>query len=89
MLTELEADILGELYFITTWPELAAALKRPPTDAALRTALEALVKRGLVRSYFPDPDSEFHYQPMLFAEHYPQMQYLASKAGLVAHNTAD
>ncbi|MBC7448273.1 MAG: hypothetical protein H7330_09465 [Hymenobacteraceae bacterium] len=86
-MTDLEFDVLDELYFVTSWPELVAALGRAGADAELRATVESLVKRGLVRTYFPDPDSELHYQPLLFAEHYPQMLYLASKAGLIAHNT--
>lgn len=86
-MTDLEFDILDELYFVTSWRELTAALGRPTDDAALAAAVEGLVKQGFIRTYFPDPDSEFHYQPMLFAAHYPQLLYLASKAGLLAHNT--
>ena len=119
-MSDLEFDILDELYFVTSWRELAAALHRPTDDAALRAAViglperntvqdevavlladsgsfpvdgfvqraavEELVKRGHLRTYFPDADSEFAYQPMLFGEHYQQMLYLATKAGLLAHN---
>lgn len=85
--TDLEYDILDELHFVTTWPALADALRRPSTDLVLRTTAEDLVKRGLIRTYFPDPDSEFAYQPMLFAAHYAQMLYLASKAGLLLMHT--
>jgi hypothetical protein len=88
-MTDLEYDILDELYFVTSWPTLADALKRSTTDAALRTAVEALAKRGFVRTYFPDPDSEMTYHPLLFGEHYQQMLYLASKAGLIAHTSGE
>ena len=88
-MTDLEFDILDELYFVTNWKDLLAALGRPADDAPLRTAIEGLVQRGLVRTYFPDPDSELHYQPLLFAAHYPQMLYLATKAGLLAHTTSE
>ena len=87
-MTDLEFDILDELYFVTGWRALTSALSRPPDDVTLRAAVEDLVRRGWVRTYFPDPDSEFHYQPMLFAEHYPQLQYLATKAGLLAHHAS-
>ncbi len=87
-MTDLEFDILDEVYFVTSWPNLAAALQRPADDIDLRDTVETLVQRGLIRTYFPDPDSELHYQPMLFREHYRQMQFLASKAGLLAHTTA-
>ncbi len=87
-MTDLEFDVLDELYFVTSWPELVARLGRPGPDPELRASVESLVKRGLVRTYFPDADSELHYQPLLFAEHYPQMLYLASKAGLLAHHNS-
>lgn len=86
-MTDLEFDILDELYFVTNWNDLADALGRPVADPDLRAAVEGLVRRGLVRTYFPDPDSEMAYQPLLFGEHYRQMLYLASKAGLLAHNS--
>lgn len=85
-MTDFEFDILDELYFVISWPELAHALGRTVADQELRAGVEELVKGGLVRLYFPDPDSEFTYHPMLFADHYPQMLYLASKAGLLAHH---
>ena len=85
-MTDLEFDIIDELYFVTGWRELTAALHRPIDAADLRAAVEGLVRRGLVRTYFPDADSELHYQPMLFAAHYPQLLYLATKAGLLAHH---
>ncbi len=88
-MTDLEYDILDELYFVTGWPALANTLQRPVTDPDLRTAMEALVKRGFVRTYFPDPDSEMTYHPLLFGEHYLQMLYLASKAGLIAHTSGE
>lgn len=85
-MTDFEYDILDELYFVISWPELAQALGRTPADEELRAGVEALVQRGFIRLYFPDPDSEFIYHPMLFADHYPQMLFLASKAGLLAHH---
>ena len=88
-MSDFEFDVLDELYFVTSWPTLAAAVGRPAADPALRSAVERLVRDGLVRAYFPDPDSEMPYQPLLFDAHHRQMLYLASKAGLLAHNTND
>lgn len=85
-MSDLEFDIIDELYFVTSWRELTVALGLASDNPDLRAAVELLVQRGFLRSYFPDPDSEFAYQPMLFAAHYQQMQYLATKAGLLAHN---
>lgn len=87
-MSDLEFDVLDELYFVTSWAALAAAVGRSTTDTELRAAVEGLVQRGFVRTYFPDADSELHYQPLLFAEHFPQMLYLATKAGLLAHHTS-
>jgi hypothetical protein len=40
-----------------------------------------------VKCFFPDPDTEMPYEEAAFARQYRHYYYLATKAGLVAHNS--
>jgi hypothetical protein len=49
--------------------------------------LSNLLERGLVRYYWPDPDTELAYEPTSFGALGQDASYLASKEGLLQHNT--
>ena len=84
-MTEIEFDILDELYFVTAFEDLGRQLRLP--EAELGGHLQALVAKGYVKCFFPDPDSEIAYEEAAFAQNYRRYFYLATKAGLVAHNS--
>lgn len=84
-MTEIEFDIIDELYFVTAFEELSRQLNLP--EAELGRYLQALVGQGYVKCFFPDPDTEIAYEAGAFAQNYRRYFYLATKAGLVAHNS--
>lgn len=84
-MTDIQIDILDELYFVTSFAELAANLGLE--ENALCRELGDLIKQGYVKCFFPDPDSEIDYPEASFADTCQQYFYLATKAGLLAHNS--
>jgi DNA-binding Lrp family transcriptional regulator len=78
-------DIMDELYFVTAFPEIARQLGLPEADLCRR--LQELVVQGYVKCFFPDPDTEIPYQAAAFTHQCREYYYLATKAGLVAHNS--
>lgn len=84
-MTETEADILDELYFVTSFKALNQMLE---LDAeTLRANLQTLVLQGYVKCFFPDPDTEVDFTPETFAANCETYFFLATKAGLLAHNS--
>jgi hypothetical protein len=84
-MTDTEFDIIDELYFVTGFAALSRQLDLP--EAELGRHLQDLVIRGYVKCFFPDPDTEIPYAEAAFAHQYRDYYYLATKAGLVAHNS--
>lgn len=84
-MTDAEFDILDELYFVTSFRDLLQ--KTELTTAELEQHLRSLLEKGLVRSYWPDPDTELAYEPTSFGAIGRDAFYLASKEGLLQHNT--
>ena len=83
--TDPEFDLLDELYFVTPFRALLqkTGLPAPELENQLRTLLE----QGLIRSYWPDPDTELAYETTSFGAIARDAAYLASKEGLLQHNT--
>lgn len=84
-MTDTEFDIIDELYFVTAFEALRRALELP--EEVLGRHLQGLVVQGYVKCFFPDPDTELPYDQEAFAQRFRQYYYLATKAGLVAHNS--
>ncbi|MDX5438015.1 MAG: hypothetical protein LPK03_12510 [Pontibacter sp.] len=80
-----EFDILDELYFVTSYPDLKRTLSL--TDQELCAALQSLIQQGYVRIHYPDQDTEHTYDAQTFGQQCQQYYYLASKAGLIVHNS--
>lgn len=85
-MTEQEFEILDELYFLQTFGALESEVTYKSDDLAV--ILGKLIEKGWVRVY-ESPDEEIHYNPETFAVEYRKYYYLASKAGLLAHNSTD
>jgi len=83
--TDPEFNLLDELYFVTPFRTLLqkTGLPAPELEEQLRTLLE----QGLIRSYWPDPDTELAYETTSFGAIARDASYLASKEGLLQHNT--
>ncbi len=80
-----EFDILDELYFVTSYPDLRSTLSL--SDEELCAALQALIQRGYVRILYPDQDTDYEYDEVRFGQHCQEYFFLATKAGLVVHNS--
>lgn len=84
-MTDAEFDILDELYFVATFAELQQRTSLPTDE--LDAGLRSLLEQGLVRCYWPDPDTELAYEPTSFGALRQDCYFLASKNGLLQHNT--
>ena len=84
-MTDADYDLLDELYFVTPFANLQAKTGLPAAE--LLEQLRGLLERGLIRSYWPDPDTELAYETTSFGAIGRDAAYLASKEGLLAHNT--
>ncbi len=84
-MTEQEFDILDELYFVQSFKDLMELTTLSESD--LRICLYDLIEKGWVKCLdhinmeviLKHPDMETNYS---------RYYYLATKAGLLAHNTA-
>ncbi|MFD3003541.1 hypothetical protein ACFS7Z_24500 [Pontibacter toksunensis] len=84
-MTDNEFDVLDELYFVVSYPDLRSTLSL--TDEELCTALQSLIRRGYVKILYPDQDTEHDYEEATFGQHCQDYYFLATKAGLVVHNS--
>ncbi|GAB2875216.1 hypothetical protein GCM10027044_42300 [Hymenobacter ruber] len=83
--TDPEFDLLDELYFVTPFRTLLQKTGLPAAE--LEDQLRTLLEQGLIRSYWPDPDTELAYETTSFGAIARDASYLASKEGLLQHNT--
>jgi hypothetical protein len=84
-MTDIEFDIIDELYFVTAFADLSGHLGLLDTELARH--LQDLVVRGYVKCFYPDPDTEVLFEEATFAREHRQYYFLATKEGLVAHNS--
>ncbi|GAA3995911.1 hypothetical protein GCM10022408_03100 [Hymenobacter fastidiosus] len=84
-MTDPEFDILDELYFVTSFRDLAQKTRQPVP--ALENQLRGLLEQEYVKCFYPDPDTELAYEITSFGAIGRDCYYLATKAGLLAHNT--
>lgn len=85
-MTDLEFDVLDELYFVISFQDLQDTLGLE--EEALSAVLYDLIAKGWVKclesfSETLTPTKED------FIQNYRNYQYLATKAGLLAHNSRD
>ena len=83
-MTEIEFDVLDELYFLQSYEYLIRTLKLH--DNTLKETLFELLKKGWVKCY-SSPTEELDFESSEFEKEYWNYHYLASKAGLLAHNS--
>ena len=84
-MNEIEYDIIDELYFVTSYGDIATALNLNEEELSLYLA--ELIKKGYIKALFPDPDTEVEFDENLFWANFRQYFYLATKAGLISHNS--
>ncbi|WP_026462793.1 hypothetical protein [Adhaeribacter aquaticus] len=84
-MTDIEFDIIDELYFVTPFKDILANLDLPQEE--LGAQLFLLMKKGFVKAFYPDPDTEVELNEERFEKKCVNCFYLATKAGLLAHNS--
>ncbi len=82
-MTDDEFDVLDELYFVYSFDHVKDELSWESEH--LKTVLKVLVDKGWVKC-FKDVHRELTKEEVEFDSNYNQYLYLASKAGLFAHN---
>lgn len=83
-MTDLEFDVLDELYFVQSFTELQ---KETGLDATtLKEVLAGMYGKGWLRC-LPEPSGGEDYRGKDFPENYSATYFLASKEGLLAHNS--
>lgn len=84
-MSDIEFDLLDELYFVTSYADLRCTLSL--SDEELCAALQALIRQGYVKILYPDQDTDHTYDEASFGRQCHDYFYLATKAGLVVHNS--
>lgn len=85
-MTDLEFDVLDELYFVIAFEDLHNTLLIDEQE--LKEVLYAMIKKGWVKCMqsFTEEATPLRED---FIHNYRNYQYLATKAGLLAHNSKD
>ena len=83
-MTDAEFDILDELYFLQSYKDLTKSLDM--SDGEIKSALEKLIIKGWVKCYI-SPTAEIELDIGELEKEYWNYHYLATKAGLLAHNS--
>ena len=82
-MTDLEFDVLDELYFVISFDELKSATELD--TETLRKVLLGLLHKGWIKC-FRDRIESLSPEEVNFEHDYMRYYYLASKEGLLAHN---
>lgn len=83
-MTDLEFDILDEIYFVETFENLH--LKLNINAQTLKETLKSMIEKGWVKC-FANQYTEVILDTSFFEEYYQVYYYLATKEGLLAHNS--
>lgn len=82
-MSDTEFDVLDELYFVQPFAYLVDELELDELE--LREVLSALIEKGWVKCFLSMQEEELTHEVKL-EEKYKEYFYLATKAGLMAHN---
>ncbi len=82
-MSDLEDDILDELYFLISYKELISSIGLEDDD--MKPVLVKLLRKGWLRCY-DEPEKELNNNEIDLEINFRNYYYLASKAGLTAHN---
>jgi len=83
-MSDLEFDILDELYFVTPFETVRSTLSMDETE--LKQALQSLIDKGWVKCFHPG-SIEVVTEALDFDDKFRSYHYLATKEGLLAHNS--
>lgn len=82
-MTDLEFDVLDELYFVIGFEALQEELD--VEEEALKDSLKAMMSKGWVKCFLSMSEEALQHE-IDFDNKYKAYYYLASKQGLLAHN---
>ena len=82
-MTELEYDVLDELYFVVSFAELQTTLDLEADE--LKNVLQTLLRRDWVKCLSSQTD-ELSAPEVNFEQRYRDYFYLATKSGLLSHH---
>jgi len=85
-MSDLEYDVIDELYFVQSYGHLKETLSWD--EDMLRDTLRKLLEKGWIKCYI-NPNQEIFEDEIDFETSYRKYYYLASKSGLFAHNSID
>ena len=85
-MSDQEFDVLDELYFLTSFRELSNQVSIDEEN--LKMVLKSLFEKGWVKCY-KNRDEEVLNQDVNLDIFFDQYNYLATKSGLFAHNSAN
>ncbi len=85
-MTDQQFEVVDELYFITNYDDLKTAV--PYSDHQIRDILMQLWDKGWIKCYRTASEELFG-QDIDIPTNWKQYYYLASKLGLLMHNSAD
>jgi len=83
-MTDLEFEILDEIYFVESFENLQEKLNI--TEEELKGTLRKMIEKGWVKC-FANQYTEVIFDTHSFEEKYRIYHYLATKEGLLAHNS--
>ncbi len=83
-MTDIEFDVLDELYFVQAFAQLKENLDI--SNEQLRATLQILVEKGWVKCLYLNKDEPIAEKEIDLLNNYKEYAYLATKAGLMAHN---
>ena len=83
-MSDQEFDVLDELYFVQSFDEVKEATDLE--DETLKQVLQGLMEKGWIRC-MDSREGEVNADKIDFQTHYKQYFYLATKKGLLAHNS--
>jgi hypothetical protein len=88
-MTDLEFDVLDELYFVQPFADLQQSLDSELDLKVLVQTLYDLEQKGWVKCLHPNRDEPIAAEELDIINQYAQYCYLATKAGLMAHNVGE
>ena len=83
-LSEIEFEVLDELYFLVSFEELVNILGMD--QIKLKQVLGKMVEKRWVKCYH-GPEQDIDYHDVDFLNQFDKYHYLASKEGLFIHNS--
>ena len=83
-LSEIEFEVLDELYFLVSFEELVNILGMD--QIKLKQVLGKMVEKRWVKCY-RGPEQDIDYHDVDFLNQFDKYHYLASKEGLFIHNS--